>query len=63
MIFANISPNRRPNALTAGMPFSPLMVFGGNPSDLISATLQSLSYSAAAVNLPESLPPLLKGTP
>jgi hypothetical protein len=63
MIFNNISPNRRAQPLTTGMPFSPLFTFATNPSDLINSTLQSLGYSAAAVNLLESLPPILRTTP
>jgi hypothetical protein len=60
IIFSKITPNRRLRALVRAMPFSPLLVFGGDAADLINSTLQSLSSSAAAVNLPESLPPILR---
>jgi hypothetical protein len=63
MIFQNVSPNRRARPLTQGLPFAPLFVFGGDANELINATLQSLSLSAASVNLPESLPPILRATP
>jgi hypothetical protein len=63
IIFRSISPNARPRPLTQAMPFSPLFTFAGNATDLINSTLQSLSLSAAAVNLPESLPPILRATP
>jgi hypothetical protein len=63
MIFQSISPNQRPRPLTQGMPFAPLLVFAGNAADLINTSLQSLSLSAAAVNIPESLPPILRATP
>jgi hypothetical protein len=62
MIFDRISPNSRARPLTQALPFSPLLVFGGNASDMINSTLQSLSYSAATINIPESLPPILRFT-
>lgn len=63
MIFQSISPNARPRPLVQGMANSPLFTFAGNAGELINTTLQSLSLSAAAVNIPESLPPILRVTP
>jgi hypothetical protein len=60
IVFTNLSPNRRPQPLAPAMPFSPLLAFAGNAAELINSTLQELGYSAAAVNLPESLPPILR---
>jgi hypothetical protein len=60
MIFTTVSPERRSQSLVHAMPYSPLFVFGGNASALISSTLQALSYSAAAVGVPENLPPILR---
>jgi hypothetical protein len=63
IIFNDLSPNRHSQALTDPMPFSPLFVFGGRAGELINSTLQSLGYSAAAVNLPDSLPLILRNAP
>jgi hypothetical protein len=63
IIFKSLSPNRRPQSQTRGLPLAPLFTLAANPTDLINSTLQSLGFSAAAVNAPESLPPILRAIP
>ncbi|HUS33729.1 MAG TPA: hypothetical protein VM680_00100, partial [Verrucomicrobiae bacterium] len=60
LIFNSVSPNSRAQPVGQALPYSPLFVFGGNVNELINSTLQSLSYSAAAVNIPEALPLILR---
>jgi len=49
--------------IVRALPFTPLFVFGGNATDLIDTTLQAAGYSANAVGLPETLPPILRAAP
>lgn len=63
IIFQSIGPNQRPRPLMQAMPYSPLFTLAVNPTELINTTLQSLSLSATAVNMPESLPPILRAAP
>lgn len=60
LIFSSISPSSRPQPITQALPYSPLFVFGGDATELIHSTLQLLGYSAAAVNIPETLPAILR---
>jgi hypothetical protein len=60
LIFEKLSANERPR--TSAMPFSPFFVARVNTPELIDSTLRTLGYSAAAVGIPGTLPPILRST-
>lgn len=62
VIFDRVSPTEPSQPRAQPMPFSPLFIANPSARPMIDATLQSLGYSAAAVGIPETLPPILRSS-